>query len=554
MLDILKRIPQNVWYISIVGFFVQLGGTLVYANGFESTKEFMSPTDLLFNRAISESASTLVKPISGVLSDYFSNRKVFLLIGYGFIVFTKFFFWVSTLTWLLPLSLLYWLYISNNFVDRICDALRDAPRNALVLDSIHKECDKKEVSHIKSLSFSLRKGLSAIGTILACILSFFLLKYKLLTISSLCIVAVIMILIATLIIQYMIYDVPHNEIVENNYIQFNIWPCACFSILVIFSTIFVNNLVLIPIGIISCLGLMKTECWKDFLKYSLLFIGCSFSIFFRHKFFILINSINLLQDLIFLIIYIWSHWELIEENKWNLLITIIISGLFFIPLQGNMTWILSILSMLILQSIYVFQQTKIYKDLLCIPEKNEYYSLILFGVLLAVCKLNNSFLFVNFIKVGFAANYVSLLQLFLYISICFSSFFITPFVARLSRKYVLLIMVIFLFITNCFMYDISSKLSLIITSFVFGLNNSLFENLLPHLISRTIPSFHLRGTMFGIFDICLALSSTFGALMTQYFYTKFSMKIAISIIFIPITVAFIFSLYLFIFYKKDNIE
>ena len=119
---------------------------------------------------------------------------------------------------------------------------------------------------------------------------------------------------------------------------------------------------------------MKTECWKDFLKYSLLFIACTFSIFFRHKFFILINSVNLLQDLIFLIIYIWSHWELIEENKWNLLITIIISGLFFIPLQGNITWILSILSMLILQSIYVFQQTKIYKDLLCIPEKNEYYS------------------------------------------------------------------------------------------------------------------------------------------------------------------------------------
>ena len=82
MLDILKRIPQNVWYISIVGFFVQLGGTLVYANGFESTKEFMSPTDLLFNRAISESASTLVKPISGVLSDYFSNRKLQAIIIY----------------------------------------------------------------------------------------------------------------------------------------------------------------------------------------------------------------------------------------------------------------------------------------------------------------------------------------------------------------------------------------------------------------------------------------------------------------------------------------
>ena len=82
MLEFFKRMPRNIIFISILGFFMQIGNGIIYASGFSATNKFMTSTNLVFLNSLSSSLSSLIKPVSGIFSDRFADRKSFLMIGY----------------------------------------------------------------------------------------------------------------------------------------------------------------------------------------------------------------------------------------------------------------------------------------------------------------------------------------------------------------------------------------------------------------------------------------------------------------------------------------
>ena len=74
---------------------------------------------------IAESTATLLKLVSGYLSDRFQRKKALALWGYGFSNLTKPLLYFAT-SWGLVLAV--------RFLDRIGKGLRSAPRDALIAD------------------------------------------------------------------------------------------------------------------------------------------------------------------------------------------------------------------------------------------------------------------------------------------------------------------------------------------------------------------------------------------------------------------------------------
>ena len=152
-----ENIPLNVWILGLVSLFTDMGSGVAYA----LLPFFLISTlgaNILMVGLIEGAAETVAafaKIFSGLLSDYWRQRKGLAIAGYGLSALSKPLFALTTG----PFSVLA-IYLS----DRIGKGIRVAPRDALIADSTPAEQ--------LGAAYGLRQSLDTIGAYLGPLAAF----------------------------------------------------------------------------------------------------------------------------------------------------------------------------------------------------------------------------------------------------------------------------------------------------------------------------------------------------------------------------------------------
>jgi MFS family permease len=127
-----ERLPRNVRALALVSLLTDISSEMVL------TLLPLFLTNVLSVRTnvigviegVAESTSSLLKLVSGRLSDRLGNRKKLTVAGYGLSTLAKPFFLLAT-SWFGVLAV--------RFADRVGKGIRSAPRDALIADSVSTE-------------------------------------------------------------------------------------------------------------------------------------------------------------------------------------------------------------------------------------------------------------------------------------------------------------------------------------------------------------------------------------------------------------------------------
>ena len=128
----LQRLPRNVWVVTVTSFLTDVSSEMLInlipfflANVLGVRTVVIGLID-----GIAETTASLVKIISGALSDKLGKRKWLTVAGYTLSTIAKpFLYFANAWGWVLGVR----------FVDRVGKGIRTAPRDALIADSIQKE-------------------------------------------------------------------------------------------------------------------------------------------------------------------------------------------------------------------------------------------------------------------------------------------------------------------------------------------------------------------------------------------------------------------------------
>jgi len=128
----LQRLPRNVWVVTVTSFLTDVSSEMLtnlipffLANVLGVRTAVIGLID-----GIAETTASLVKILSGALSDKLGKRKWLTVAGYGLSTIAKpFLYFANAWGWVLGVR----------FADRVGKGIRTAPRDALIADSIDKE-------------------------------------------------------------------------------------------------------------------------------------------------------------------------------------------------------------------------------------------------------------------------------------------------------------------------------------------------------------------------------------------------------------------------------
>jgi MFS family permease len=128
----IRRLPRNVWAASAASFFMDISSEMVLnlLPLFLSSVLGVQTTFIGLIEGVGEATSSLLRIVSGLLSDRFGSRKWLAVSGYAISAVMKPVFYVAN-TWL--------TVAGARWGDRVGKGIRTAPRDALIADSIDKE-------------------------------------------------------------------------------------------------------------------------------------------------------------------------------------------------------------------------------------------------------------------------------------------------------------------------------------------------------------------------------------------------------------------------------
>jgi len=152
---------KNVLRLGFVSFFTDVSSEMIFPilPIFLTTilKANMAIVGLI--EGIAESTSSLLKMVSGYLSDKFKRKKPLVIFGYS----------LSTVTKpLLAIASHWWHVLFVRFSDRIGKGIRTAPRDSLLASITNKK--------VRGKYFGLHRALDSAGAIVGTLIAFFLLK------------------------------------------------------------------------------------------------------------------------------------------------------------------------------------------------------------------------------------------------------------------------------------------------------------------------------------------------------------------------------------------
>lgn len=128
----LRRLPRNVWVVTVTSFLTDVSSEmLINLIPFFLANVLGVRTAVIgLIEGIAETTASLVKIVSGALSDRLGKRKWLTVAGYALSTIAKpFLYFAYAWGWVLGVR----------FMDRLGKGIRTAPRDALIADSVQKE-------------------------------------------------------------------------------------------------------------------------------------------------------------------------------------------------------------------------------------------------------------------------------------------------------------------------------------------------------------------------------------------------------------------------------
>jgi hypothetical protein len=213
--SLLRGISPEVYWMGIVGLFVQLGATLIYTTADTTTQTLnLTVNTLLMLRSLSEAVPTFIRGISGVISDNYINPKYMLMISYGSMIILKIvFFMCMMISYRKPsflvVTYLTYIYMAAQVIDRVMACLRDAPQAALMLHYI-AESNKRYLATGDSAradentvaSLAVRKWIALWGSVIGGILAYCILQLKWISLPTTYAIAIVPIVIGNIILYF----------------------------------------------------------------------------------------------------------------------------------------------------------------------------------------------------------------------------------------------------------------------------------------------------------------------------------------------------------------
>ena len=152
----LRDLPQNIWAVSLTSFFMDISSEMVI----NILPLFLSnvlgvKTNLIgLIEGVAEATASLLKMISGWLSDRLKTRKWLAVVGYGISALAKPFFYFAS-SWGAVAAI--------RWADRVGKGVRTAPRDALVADSIEEQQ--------RGLAFGFHRAADTFGAVLGLVVA-----------------------------------------------------------------------------------------------------------------------------------------------------------------------------------------------------------------------------------------------------------------------------------------------------------------------------------------------------------------------------------------------
>jgi len=143
-----KRIPRNVWILSITSFLTDVSSEMIFnlLPLFLVNVLGMRTAMVGLIEGLAETTASLIKFGSGALSDYLDNRKNLAVIGYGLSALAKpLLYFANSWIWVLGVR----------FTDRVGKGIRSAPRDALLAASTPEDR--------RGLAFGLHRAADTAG-------------------------------------------------------------------------------------------------------------------------------------------------------------------------------------------------------------------------------------------------------------------------------------------------------------------------------------------------------------------------------------------------------
>ena len=144
------RIPRTVWMLGFVSMFMDMSSEFIHAvlPIYLTTVLGLSAFAIGVAEGVAEATASMLKVVSGAISDRFAKRKLVALIGYALSALTKPLF---------PLADGVVGVVAARFVDRIGKGIRGAPRDALVADVTPPA--------LRDAAYGLRQSLDMVGAL-----------------------------------------------------------------------------------------------------------------------------------------------------------------------------------------------------------------------------------------------------------------------------------------------------------------------------------------------------------------------------------------------------
>lgn len=154
--DRVRRLPRNVWAVSLTSFFMDVSTEMVIniLPLFLSNVLGVKTNIIGFIEGVAEATSSILKMFSGWLSDRLGTRKWLAVAGYGISALAKPFFYIAN-TW--------GLVAGVRWADRVGKGVRTAPRDALVADSV----DESQ----RGLAFGIHRAGDTAGAVVGLIIA-----------------------------------------------------------------------------------------------------------------------------------------------------------------------------------------------------------------------------------------------------------------------------------------------------------------------------------------------------------------------------------------------
>jgi len=155
-------IPKNVIWLGFVSFFNDVASEMIYPLvPIFLTGVLGAPVAIVgLIEGIAESTASVLKIVSGWLSDKFQQRKSFVIAGYSFSAISKI---------LLSLAFAWPFVLFARFIDRFGKGTRTSPRDALIAESSDTSA--------RGRSFGFHRALDTLGAVAGPLLALLAIRY-----------------------------------------------------------------------------------------------------------------------------------------------------------------------------------------------------------------------------------------------------------------------------------------------------------------------------------------------------------------------------------------